>query len=429
MPVPSKIESNKEALTKLCVLIIITTMITAAILAHYIIYPMFFLNQVNPSIKIGVLGPLLTPAGRGMLEGVTLAIETINKRGGVLGRYLEVVPYDDAEAGISKSEKGLAGYIKLSTEDKVSVIIGPYSSHVALALLDLLPKYKTLIVTSGAIADEIDKKIAENPTKYKYFFRTHMNATGEAIILWDYLTDICKSLNITKIAIFYENLAWTQGIIEYSKSKAQELGFNLVFLAPIDPTTKSYISELRTAKDKGAQLIYTLFSLADTTVLIKEWYEQKIPAFITGGDMMAEDPTFWNTTAGKAYSYTIVHWGFRAPITNKTEEFYDDYLERFGHTPNFQSYLAYDAVMIWAQAAETTGKLDSDNVADTLLENIYEGVAGRYKFSTTSHSVYVGKNWKTGIYVQWQDNGEQVPIWSSEFLPPGKSIVLPPWMR
>lgn len=424
-----KMVPKRKALTKLYVLIIIAIIITAAILAHHVIYLMFSSSHAKPSIKIGVLGPLLTPAGRGMLEGVTLAIETINKRGGILGCYLEVIPYDDAEAGISKSEKGIAGYIKLSTEDKVSVIVGPYSSHVALALLDLLPKYKTLIVTPGAIADEIDKKIAENPTKYKYFFRTHMNATGEAIILWEYLKDICKRLNITKIAIFYENLAWTQGIIEYSKSKAQELGFNLVFLAPIDPTTKSYASELRTAKDKGAQLIYTLFSLADTTVLIKEWYEQKIPAFITGGDMMAEDPIFWNVTAGKAYSYAIVHWGFRAPITNKTQDFYDSYVEKFGHTPNFQSYLAYDAVMIWAQTVEITGTLDSDKVADALLENIYEGVAGRYKFSATSHSVYVGKNWKTGIYVQWQEDGEQVPIWPSEFLPSGKSIVLPPWMR
>lgn len=381
-------------------------------------------------IVVGVLGPLSTVGGRGMLNGVLMAVEDLNKRGGVLGRRLAVSTYDDSEAGVSIPDKSALGYVKLVDENKVSLVVGPYSSHCALKILDLLPKKRVMIVTSGAVADVIDQRIIYAPWKYKYFFRTLMNASSQAMVFWQYFREtIIENFDVRKVAVFYENLVWTNAHLAILEKMAEQNGVEIGYMASIDPVKPNFTPKLRKVKHIGAQAIIELFSLVDTSLLVKKWADLKVPAILTGGDVAAMDINFWEKTGGKCYSQIVVHYGFRAPITSKTINFYDRYLVRFGQHPNFQCYYAYDAVMIWASAVERIGIIDPDKIHDELLRMEYEGVGGKYKFDSSSHSVHVGPDQVTGLYIQWQSGGKRVPVWPKRLRPSKEiSVVLPPWM-
>lgn len=384
----------------------------------------------SEKILVGVLGPLSTVGGRGMKNGVFMAVEELNKRGGLLGRELDVIVYDDSDAGVSIPSKSALGYIKLADESKVSLVVGPYSSHCALEILDLLQKHRVMIVTSGAVADAIDHRIIADPERYKYFFRTLMNASSQAMIFWQYFREtIIKNFNVKKVAVFYENLLWTDAQLAVFERMADQDGVEIAYLAAIDLVKPNFAPKLKRAKKMGIQAIIEVFSLANTSDLVKKWADLKVPAILTGGDVAAMDPRFWEQTDGKCYSQIVVHYGFRTPITSKTVQFYDKYLIRFGHHPNFQSYFAYDAVMVWASAVERLGVINPDKVHDELLQMEYEGVGGKYRFDPVSHSVRVGPDLVTGIYVQWRSSGERVPVWPKRLLPSEETVVvLPPWM-
>lgn len=362
-----------------------------------------------------------------MVNGVLMAVEDLNRRGGVLGKELEVTAYDDSIYGISVSSKSVSGFIELVQNNKVSLIVGPYSSHCALEILDLLQSYKTMIVTSGAAADIIDKRIAANPEKYKLFFRTMISASSQALNFWEYFREtIVEEFNIEKIAILHEKLIWADAHLAVYKKMAKNDGLEISYLAAVDVVKPNFTRHLKKVKDRGAQAIIEVFSLVDTTNLICKWADMKIPAILTGSDANAMDSGFWERTNGKCFSQIVVHYGFRAPITSKTIDFYDRYIARFGRHPSFQSFFAYDSVMIWARAVEEAGDLEPDKVSEKLLEMKYEGVTGRFEFDPVTHSPRAGPNLISGVYVQWQDNGEKIPVWPKNLRPKGKTIVLPP---
>jgi branched-chain amino acid transport system substrate-binding protein len=108
-------------------------------------------------IKIGasmsLTGTYAKP-GTYQKEGYELCAQEVNDRGGVLGRKVEFVFYDDQ----SMPPTGVRLYEKLITEDKVDVVMGPYSSAISEAVANVTEKYKKVMVAPLAATTSIFKK-------------------------------------------------------------------------------------------------------------------------------------------------------------------------------------------------------------------------------------------------------------------------------
>jgi branched-chain amino acid transport system substrate-binding protein len=102
---------------------------------------------------ISETGPFAVDAGYQM-RGLELAIDDVNRHGGWLGRKVELKLYDD------KSDPGTAVrlYIRLITEDRVNLLIGPYSSGITQAVAPLINKYAMATVEPGASMPDIYTK-------------------------------------------------------------------------------------------------------------------------------------------------------------------------------------------------------------------------------------------------------------------------------
>src|SRR4029077_20047068 len=87
-------------------------------------------------------------------EGYDVCAEEVNAKGGLLGRKVEFVLYDDQ----SMPATGVKLYEKLITEDKVDAVMGPYSSAVSEAVANVTEKYRKVMVAPLAATTSIFKK-------------------------------------------------------------------------------------------------------------------------------------------------------------------------------------------------------------------------------------------------------------------------------
>ncbi len=116
------------------------------------------------TVKIGVVGPRTGPAaatGKAFEEGIAIALDHINAKGGVLGKPLEVV-FEDT-GGVP--EKAASAFERLATRDKVPIVVGESHSSSALAEIEVANRYKVPFIICEAWHDDITKK------NYKWVFR------------------------------------------------------------------------------------------------------------------------------------------------------------------------------------------------------------------------------------------------------------------
>ena len=105
--------------------------------------------------------------GRDTQDGIKMAIDDINAKGGVLGRKLEMVVADETE----NPETGISAIKKLTADEKVDVLIGGYTSGVTLAQLPHISAAKTIYLNVGSASPATNAKVKTEYDNYKYIFR------------------------------------------------------------------------------------------------------------------------------------------------------------------------------------------------------------------------------------------------------------------
>src|SRR4030066_1011534 len=155
--------------------------------------------QLKPGdpIIIGVPTFLGSIEGSESLKAVTMAVEEINAKGGGTMKEakhpikIEASEIRDGAPGVPVPE-ALLGIEKIILDKKVhAIVVGPFRSEALLASMDLLAKYKVPMLGTIAVSPASEKKLLEDPEKYKYVFRVCTNAANIAI----YLNGIMGFLN------------------------------------------------------------------------------------------------------------------------------------------------------------------------------------------------------------------------------------------
>src|SRR5215470_11770303 len=106
-------------------------------------------------IKIGVIAEAQAIAGASIPQAAQMAADEINAKGGVDGRKIEIVTYDNH----SSSADSVRAFQRAVNEDKVNIVIASYISEVVLALEPWASRLKTPFITPGAASNEISKSV------------------------------------------------------------------------------------------------------------------------------------------------------------------------------------------------------------------------------------------------------------------------------
>ena len=374
-------------------------------------------------------------------RGIKLAIEEINAGGGVnVGGTkrpfaVEVIDTRDLEPGVPVSEALLA-VEKLILDKKADFIVGgPVRSEAALAAMSLLSKYKKVsILTTGVLTPKYHATVAKQYDKFKYCFRIHGEAVNLVGEMFANFTELKEKYGFNNLFIMAQDVSHARGAAKVMKSVAGKKGWNVTGVEIYPTGATDFSMGLLKARDTKTEIINIWMDMPESAILLKQWYEMKIPALPFGSTLAAaEQPGFWKATEGKG-EYTlcnVVNAG-NAPseATPWTMKFYNAYAKRWGVEPEgLGTSSSYMAVYVLRDAIERAGSLDSDKVVAELEKTDVMGVYGRLRFDPKSHQVIPStdpKEGAVGSIIQWQA-GKRVVVYPKSIAT--GSIKLPPWMK
>ncbi len=379
--------------------------------------------QDNKPVRIGVPTSVQLQVGRDTLTAVKMAVEEVNKKGGILGRKVEFVSADETE----NPETGISAIRKLIADEKVDVLIGGYTSGVTLAQLPHISAAKMIYLGVGAASPSITNKVKTDYDNYKYIFRVGpINAAHQARGLVDYISNfVIGELGYKKIAIVGENAKWVQDLVPVLSKGAKEIGAEIKLTELFDTQTSDFSPLLAKVKSSGAQYMIVMVSHGSSDIFAKQWHDAQVPVPYGGIDVKSMDGDFFSRIGGKSISQVAANFAVRAPLTKKTVPFFDEFKKRSPNYPVYTAFFAYDAVLLYADAVKRAGSFDNDKVIKELEKTRHEGVAGEITFDE-NHDVQTGKGKTNLVFAQWQDKGERAVIYPKE-LRTG-NFILPPWM-
>ena len=390
-------------------------------------------------IIVGAPVPRASAYGQNGERGMILAAEEINAAGGVnVGGVirplkLEIIDSRDEEPGVPTSEVLLA-IEKLILQKKADVIIGgPCMSECGMAAMDTYARYKTIdIVSIGCYTPSWDKKVAENPKKYKHSFRASGSVKWYIKEALDLLQKIKNEHGFNKMFISIDDSLMCRKAAGIVEKIVKKKGWEIVGIDKHPIGTTDYSIALSECKKSGAQVLFMWAYSPETSILLKQWADMEVPAIPMGFIGAAEDPGFWKATKGKG-AYTIVTLSetgnVPSNVTPKTMEFYNAFEKRWGVPPRSTGCVsAYEALYVLKDAIERAGTLDKDALIVALEKTNLPAVRGTIRFDE-NHQIIYGYDPKTsvlGCWAQWQD-GKRVCVFP-EAAATGK-IKMPPWLK
>ena len=322
--------------------------------------------------------------GQEQLNGFNLWVEQVNKRGGILGKQVKLVYYDDE----SKPETGAKLYEKLISDDKVNVTIGPYSSGVTMAASTVAEKHGMPMVSSGASSSEIWAR------GYKNIFGLYTPANT----YMDQILEYAKKRGLKKVALIYENTAFPRDVAAGVKTKSKALGLKVVFEEEYGKASTDFSSMILKIKTKKPDVVIGGSYLPDSTAFMRQAKENqlyaKIFAFAVGPGL----PDF-GTNLGLDANGVMGNSQWEPSLKHPgVKEFVDAYKAKFGHEPGYHAGGGYGAGQVLEAAIKMAGSVDRDKVRAALFKLDTTTAFGRYKVDSTG--MQIGK---PGYAIQWID--------------------------
>ena len=403
-------------------------------------------------IKIGVIGPMNFVQGKGHWNGAIMAAEEINAKGGVqVGkekRKIELVKADSNEfLNVTDATNAME---RLMTQDKVDFVIGGFRTEAVLAMQDIAMDYKKIFIGCGAASKILCDKVAENYSRYKYWFRgtpfnehylvatsfAHLAVAGAAIK---------NELKVpVKCAIVGEKATWVEAMVKAAEGTIPKLGFELVGIWRPSAVATDVTAELSAIQKSGANLIFTIFSSSVGITFARQAGELKIPAAQVGINVEAQKDGFWEATKGMGnYVFTMNTYARGVEYNELTKPFVEDYIKRFGEVPTYTADTHTAITKGLVPSIEAVGSLDADKIVAHMENREYKVPSGNIKYlkdaqGRHTHELAWGPGYLTSLGVQWQD-GKLVGVWPNKWKasPTAPEVTysgmvplkLPPWMK
>ncbi len=362
-------------------------------------------------IKIGVIAETSAISGVGIPNAAQMAADEINKAGGVNGRMIQIVAYDDHNSATD----AVRAFQRAAQEDKVSAVIASYISEVVLALEPWAGRLHMPLITPGAASNEITKRVHDDYAHMKYVFHGYLASTQIADVVCEAAkTLMVGDLHMKTSVVMSEDAAWTIPLDQEYLKCLPEIGLKVLDHIRLSPDTTDFTPIFNKIEGEKPDVIVTGISHVGVQPTV-QWQQQQVPMPMYGVSSQATNSTFWKDTNGATDG--VIFNMVAAPdvaVTPKTIPFAKSYQTKYGNLPGYAAYQSYDDVYMWADAIRKAGGTDPDKMVIAMEQTDYVGTIGRIEFlpktDTFAHGMKIGKGYITGLMVQWQ-KGNPVTVW------------------
>ena len=348
-------------------------------------------TTIGDTLKIGVnleLTGSVAAYGNAEKNGINLAVEQINKAGGVDGKKIEVITKDNK----SENAEASTAATNLAVQSQVNAMIGPATSGaVAAASLNAQKTGVPLLTPSGT---QDDLTIDKDGVK-KYIFRTTFQDSFQGQVLAQYAY---QNLNAKKVVLYYDNSS------DYAKGIAEEFQRvypgEIVTVATFASGDKDFQSALTKFKDLDYDAIVMPGYYTETGIITKQARDMSIEVPILGPDGFNDDS--FADLAGVPNTHDVYYvsgYSTKTALSDKATQFIEAYKKKYGSEPNMFAALAYDSVYMIAEAAK--GAKTSIDIADNLAKlSQFDGVTGTMTTDKDHNPI------KTALMVKMENGAE-----------------------
>jgi branched-chain amino acid transport system substrate-binding protein len=365
-------------------------------------------------IKIGVIAEAQAIAGASIPQAAQMAADEINAKGGVDGRKIEIITYDNH----SSAPDSVRAFQRAVNEDKVNIVIASYISEVVLALEPWASRLKTPFITPGAASNEISKSVHADYEKNKYTFHGYLTSAALALSVCDAAKELLVDQKHMKSAVIMsEDAAWTKPLDVGYEECLPKIGLKVLDHIRFSPDTTDFTPIFNKIEAAKPDVMITGISHVGVQPTV-QWKNQQVPIPMFGISSQATNSTFDKDTNGA--SNGVIYQGVSGTgvaVTPKSLPFAEGFNKRYGNYPSYAGYTSYDEVYYIADAVHRASSTDADKLVDALEKTDWEGTIGRVQFygkdEQFTHSIKYGKGLITGLMLQWQD-GQQTAVWPKD---------------
>jgi branched-chain amino acid transport system substrate-binding protein len=333
-------------------------------------------------------------------------LEQINAKGGLLGRPVEMIIYNDE----STPTTAQALYNRLLDQDKVDLLLAPYTTFIGGAIVPIVMSHKKVLFNGGFVGINIFRD-NDGWIVGSYTYQEPDYTRG----VFELIASLPEEKRPTKVAIFTAQNPFTLvdragvdgvgGAINFAK----EAGLEVVVDEQYPPTTTDFSGLVRKAKSAGAEVILEL-GLPNDTLQVARTVEQQgydPMIFCTCGSQVT-------TLKGWAALGEAAEGGFGTTIAWPTQgfeglpELAEVFKERGYDTLPTYAVGGLAILQVLEQAVEGAGSLDQEKIKEYLHSAEFKTVGGNFKYQEDGTPVY------SQILLQYQ-NGKNEVVWPQEF--------------
>ena len=321
--------------------------------------------------------------GQPVRDGAMLYINQLNANGGINGKQVKVLEYDDKGDGV----EAVNAY-NLACDNGITAVFGATLTGTTIALADATYEDNMPQVTASATAtgvtviDPADPESEIRPN----VFRACFIDPYQGQLMASYAS---KKLNAKTAAILFDNGdPYSSGIADAFEAAAKALGMTITNKEGYASKSTDFNSQLTKIKAGNPDVLLLPVYYNDVVLIAKQAKDQGLTATLLGADG-------WDGVAAQldAASADVVKNAYFCSQYSASssdpalQNFLKTYKEKYNEEPNMFAVLGYDAMQIMAAAIEKAGTTDSAAVIKALRETNYKGLTGTTTFDDKRNPV------------------------------------------
>jgi len=375
-------------------------------------------------IRIGMSMALtggVAPIGKQVLTALQIWRDDVNAKGGLLGRPVELVFYDDQSNPANVPQL----YTKLIDVDKVDLLIGPYATNMVAPAIPVLMQYHK--TTIGILANAANSKFHYN----QYFSMLPTGPEPQKAFAYGFFELAAAATPRPKtVAIVAADAEFAQNAADGARQSIKEIGgFDLVLDQKYPPTTTDYTPIMRAVQALNPDIVFVAAYPPDSVGIIRAANEVGLTPKMFGGAFIGLLVTPIKAQLGPLSNGIVNNEVFLPapsmvfPGTKELLAKYQAAAATQGIDPGGWAFppLGYAAGQVLAQAVEATKSLDHAKLADYMRGHTFKTVVGDIAFGkdgewAKSRVFFTQFQHVTGNGMdQFKDTTHEVIVWPKEY--------------
>ena len=353
---------------------------TAKLLAAVLAGLAFSASAADP-IKIGSFLSTSGPAaflGDPEKKVLELYVDKINAAGGINGRPLELIVYDDG----GRADKALSFAKRLLSNDRVDVIVGGSTTATTMASVKLIDRAGVPFISLAGAVVIID------PVK-KWVFKTpHTDRMAAEKVMQD-----MKKRGLSRLALLSESSGFGKSGRTQTLLAAELMGIEIVADETYGPKDTDVTAQLTNIKGNADAEALLVFGFGQGPAIVTRNYQQlgmTLPLYQSHG---VASKAFLDLTGDAAEGLRLPATGVmiveqlpEGPQRAVLEDFIAEYSAKYGAEPSTFAGYAYDGLHLMVEAIKRAGTIDKAAVRDALeATQGFVGITGEFNFSASDH--------------------------------------------